>query len=158
MATRQEIMREIDNLNKTIEDTNLRKEEALLNLGILVYQKVREGLLENDEIDRICEPIIGFDHVIYDSKVKIHNYKKQLEGIKCSCGANLNPEDRFCGTCGKKVELPVDNIEYITCERCLSDIDRTSTFCPCCGIKLFKLDLNKNADEVFIISLKKSRK
>ena len=52
MATRQEIMREIDNLNKTIEDTNLRKEEALLNLGILVYQKVREGLLENDEIDR----------------------------------------------------------------------------------------------------------
>ena len=49
MATRQEIMREIDNLNKTIEDTNLRKEEALLNLGILVYQKVREGLLENDE-------------------------------------------------------------------------------------------------------------
>ena len=26
MATRQEIMREIDNLNKTIEDTNLRKE------------------------------------------------------------------------------------------------------------------------------------
>ena len=25
MATRQEIMREIDNLNKTIEDTNLRK-------------------------------------------------------------------------------------------------------------------------------------
>ena len=143
MATRQEIMREIDNLNKTIEDTNLRKEEALLNLGILVYQKVREGLLENDEIDRICEPIIGFDHVIYDSKVKIHNHRKQLEGIKCSCGANLNPEDRFCGTCGKKVELPVDNIEYITCEGCLSDIDRTSTFCPCCGIKLFKLDLNK---------------
>ena len=55
----------------------------------------------------------------------------------------INPEYRFCGTCGKKVELTVDNIEYITCERCLSDIDRTSTFCPCCGIKLFKLDLNK---------------
>ena len=136
MATRQEIMREIDQLNKSVEDTNLRKEEALLNLGILVYQKVREGLLENDEIDKICEPIIGFDHVIYDSKVKIHNYKKELEGIKCSCGASLSPEDRFCGSCGKKVEIPVDNTQYTTCERCLSKIDSSSTFCPCCGIKL----------------------
>ena len=143
MATRQEIMKEIDRLNKSVEDANLRKEEALLNLGILVYQNVREGLLDNEEIDQICEPIIGFDHVIYDAKVKIHNHKKGLEGIKCSCGASLNPEDRFCGACGKKVELPVDNTEYMTCERCLSEIDSTSTFCPCCGIKLFKLDLNK---------------
>ena len=45
MATRQEIMKEIDRLNKSVEDANLRKEEALLNLGILVYQKVEKGYL-----------------------------------------------------------------------------------------------------------------
>ena len=46
MATRQEIIREIDRLNKSIEDTSLRKEEVLLDLGIFIYQKVREGLLK----------------------------------------------------------------------------------------------------------------
>ena len=76
MATRQEIMKEIDRLNKSVEDANLRKEEALLNLGILVYQKVREGLLDNEEINEKCESIIGFDHVIYDSKVKIDKFNK----------------------------------------------------------------------------------
>ena len=136
MATRQEIMKEIDRLNKSVEDANLRKEEALLNLGILVYQKVREGLLDNEEINEKCESIIGFDHVIYDSKVKIDKFNKQLQGIKCSCGAILTPEDRFCGKCGQKVEIPVDNTEYIECKRCLSNIDKTSTYCPCCGIKL----------------------
>ena len=136
MANRQEIVREIDKLNKSVEDASLRKEESLLELGIFVYKKVREGLLDNEEINEKCESIIGFDHVIYDSKVKIDKFNKQLQGIKCSCGAILTPEDRFCGKCGRKVEIPVDNTEYIECKRCLSNIDKTSTYCPCCGIKL----------------------
>lgn len=136
MANRQEIVREIDKLNKSVEDASLRKEEALLELGIFIYKKVREGLLDNEEINEKCESIIGFDHVIYDSKVKIDKFNKQLQGIKCSCGAILTPEDRFCGKCGRKVEIPVDNTEYIECKRCLSNIDKTSTYCPCCGIKL----------------------
>ena len=136
MANRQEIVREIDKLNKSVEDASLRKEEALLALGIFIYKKVREGLLDNEEINEKCESIIGFDHVIYDSKVKIDKFNKQLQGIKCSCGAILTPEDRFCGKCGQKVEIPVDNTEYIECKRCLSNIDKTSTYCPCCGIKL----------------------
>ena len=136
MANRQEIVREIDKLNKSVEDASLRKEKALLELGIFIYKKVREGLLDNEEINEKCESIIGFDHVIYDSKVKIDKFNKQLQGIKCSCGAILTPEDRFCGKCGQKVEIPVDNTEYIECKRCLSNIDKTSTYCPCCGIKL----------------------
>ena len=136
MDNRQEIVREIDKLNKSVEDASLRKEEALLELGIFIYKKVREGLLDNEEINEKCESIIGFDHVIYDSKVKIDKFNKQLQGIKCSCGAILTPEDRFCGKCGQKVEIPVDNTEYIECKRCLSNIDKTSTYCPCCGIKL----------------------
>ena len=67
---------------------------------------------------------------------EIDKFNKQLQGIKCSCGAILTPEDRFCGKCGQKVEIPVDNTEYIECKRCLSNIDKTSTYCPCCGIKL----------------------
>ena len=136
MANRQEIVREIDKLNKSVEDASLRKEGALLELGIFIYKKVREGLLDNEEINEKCESIIGFDHVIYDSKVKIDKFNKQLQGIKCSCGAILTPEDRFCGKCGQKVEIPVDNTEYIECKRCLSNIYKTSTYCPCCGIKL----------------------
>ena len=51
MANRQEIVREIDKLNKSVEDASLRKEEALLELGIFIYKKVREGLLDNEEIN-----------------------------------------------------------------------------------------------------------
>ena len=135
MANRQEIKKEIDMLNKNIENTSLRKEEALLELGIYIYQKVREGLLNNSEINEKCESIIGFDHVIYDAKVKIDEFQKQLQGIKCICGATLTTEDKFCGQCGQKVEIPVDTTEYIECERCLSKIDKNSIYCPCCGIK-----------------------
>ena len=39
MANRQEIVREIDKLNKSVEDASLRKEEALLELGIFIYKK-----------------------------------------------------------------------------------------------------------------------
>lgn len=133
MATRQEIMREIDRLNKNVQDTSLRKEEVLLDLGIYIYQKVREGLLNNDEINEKCKPIIGFDHVIYDAKLKINELKKEIEPVKCSCGAVLKPSDRFCGKCGQKVEISVDSTEYIECEICLSQIDKDSKYCPCCG-------------------------
>lgn len=136
MATRQEIIKEIDRLNKSIEDTSLRKEEVLLDLGIFIYQKVREGLLNNNEINEKCKPIIGFDHVIYDAKLKVEELKKQMEPIKCSCGATLKSEDRFCGKCGQKVDIPVDNKEYIECEICLSPIDKYSKYCPCCGTLL----------------------
>ena len=59
-----------------------------------------------------------------------------MEPIKCSCGATLKPEDRFCGKCGQKVDIPVDNKEYIECEICLSPIDKYSKYCPCCGTLL----------------------
>ena len=39
MATRQEIMKEIDRLNKSVEDANLRKEEALLKLRYISISK-----------------------------------------------------------------------------------------------------------------------
>lgn len=112
MANRQEIVREIDKLNKSVEDASLRKEEALLELGIFIYKKVREGLLDNEEINEKCESIIGFDHVIYDSKVKIDKFNKQLQGIKCSCGAILTPEDRFVENVAKKLKylLIIQNI------------------------------------------------
>lgn len=129
-------MKEISKLNKTIEDISAKKAEVLLEVGMNVYKKVREGIIKDEEIIEKCKNIVGFDYIIYDNKIKIEELKKVNEGFTCSCGKTLTYEDKFCGGCGNKVEIPVENIEYVTCNNCEMNINSDLNFCPCCGIKI----------------------
>lgn len=136
MSNELDKLKQIEELNNTIKDINSKKAKAILELGIYVYQLLRDGAIKDEDIDKKCEPIIGFDHILYDSKIKVENLRKEIDGYKCDCGATVNYDDKFCGVCGKKVEIPKDTVDYISCSRCFSEIDKNSKYCPCCGIKL----------------------
>lgn len=131
-----EFMKEISKLNKVVDDINSKKADALLELGIYVYKKVREGIIDDADIVEKCQSIVGFDHIAYENKRKIEDLKIENKGFVCSCGMSLSYEDKFCGGCGKKVEIPTENTEYILCNRCDTNIEADSKFCPCCGVKI----------------------
>ena len=131
-----ETMKEVSKLNKTIDNANSKKAEALLELGIDVYKKIRECIIKDEELVQKCNSIVGFDYIIYDSKKKIEELKNLTEGFACSCGHSLTYEDKFCGGCGKKVEIPIDDIEYIICNSCDMNISSDVNFCPCCGVRI----------------------
>lgn len=130
------LMKEISRLNKIIEDANVKKTEVLIELGISAYKKIREELIVDSELVEKSQSIMGFDYIIYNNKRKIENLKIENEGFKCSCGNTLNYQDKFCGGCGKKVEIKSEDIECITCINCEAEIVSGSTFCPCCGLKI----------------------
>lgn len=130
-------MKEVSKINKTIEDLNIKKSELLLEIGIDTYKKVRAGIIQDDEIAEKCKRIVGFDYILYDNKKKLDVLKKEAEGFACSCGNKLTYEDKFCGDCGKKVEIPVeDESDTIICNNCEMEINYNVNFCTCCGIKI----------------------
>lgn len=131
-------MKEISRLNKIIEDVYEKKTDVLLEMGIMAYQKIREESLQDEDIKEKCKSIVGFDYIIYENKMNIEKIISENEGFLCECGNRLNFEDKFCGGCGIKVEVPVDSNDYISCNNCDIDIESNSNFCPCCGIKVIK--------------------
>ncbi|MGL5754139.1 MAG: zinc ribbon domain-containing protein [Paraclostridium sp.] len=128
--------KEISQLNKKLNELDIRKQETLQEIGNMVYNMVSKGLIEDEKINLKCNNIAGYQHLIYENKKQIENIKKSQEGIKCDCGNILFIEDKFCGNCGNKVEIQEEKISYILCKRCETEISELANFCPCCGIKL----------------------
>ncbi len=128
--------KEISQLNKKLNELNSRKQQSLQELGSMVYNLVSKGLIENEEIKEKCNNIAGYQHLIYENKKEVENIKILKEGFKCECGNTLYSDDKFCGNCGKKVEIQEEEVTYITCRRCETEINEEANFCPCCGIKL----------------------
>ena len=131
-----ESIKEISRLNKIIEDANDKKTEVLLSIGIDTYSKVRAGLINDVDLLKKCEGIVGFDYIIYNNKKKIEEYETLNEGFVCSCGHHLTPEDKFCGGCGQKVEMIIEEPNLKFCKNCDANISAIAKFCPCCGVKL----------------------
>ncbi|MEG0577892.1 MAG: zinc ribbon domain-containing protein [Romboutsia sp.] len=139
-----EMMKEVSRLNKIIEEVNYKKAEVLLAIGMDIHRKVRAGLINDECLIEKCESIVGFDYIVYDSKKKIAELKSLSEGFKCSCGQHLNHEDKFCGGCGKKVEIVTEETNLKVCKNCDASINDNANFCPCCGIQIEK---NKKSQE-----------
>lgn len=129
-------IREASKLNKAIEEANAKKAELLLEIGINTYKKIREGIIIDEEIAEKCKRIVGFDYILYDNKKKLDELKKESEGFLCSCGSNVTSDEKFCGSCGKRVEITVEEENTITCNNCEMEIKSDVNFCTCCGIKI----------------------
>lgn len=130
-----DVMKEVSKMNKMIEDISAKKADVLLDIGLMCYQKIREGNLYDNEINEKCKSIIGFDYLIYENKRKIEEIKSLDKELLCECGNSITHEDKFCGECGKRVEISIEEYKYVTCNNCEMDIVEQSKFCPCCGIK-----------------------
>ena len=131
---RNKIENEKNDIYMEIENAKIKKANLLLDMGIMIYEKIRSEIIIDDSFDNICNEILEIDKLIYNNNLRIKTLEEKSQEIVCECGSVINSENRFCGTCGKKVEIEED---YLTeCTRCDSLNEEDSVYCACCGIKL----------------------
>lgn len=117
-----------------IENAQIKKANLLLDMGIMTYEKIRNEIIIDDSFDNICNEILEIDKLIYNNNLRIKKLEESSKELVYECGSVLNSENKFCGICGKKVEIE-DNY-LIECTRCNSLNEEDSVYCACCGIKL----------------------
>ena len=132
--SRNKIENEKNDIYKEIEIAKTKKANLLLDIGIMTYEKIRNEIIIDDSFDNICNEILEIDKLIYNNNLRIKTLEEKSRELVCECGSVLNSENKFCGTCGKKVEIEEN---YLTeCIRCNSLNEEDSVYCACCGIKL----------------------
>ena len=117
-----------------IENAQIKKANLLLDMGIMTYEKIRNEIIIDDSFDNICNEILEIDKLIYNNNLRIKKLEEKSKDLVCECGSVLNSENKFCGSCGKKVEIEENYL--IECIRCNSLNEEDSVYCACCGIKL----------------------
>ena len=132
--SRNKVENEKNDIYKEIEISKIKKANLLLDMGIMTYEKIRNEIIVDNSFDDICNEILEIDKLIYNNNLRIKKLEEKSDEIVCECGSVLNSENKFCGTCGKKVEIEE---EYLTeCIRCNSLNEEDSVYCACCGSKL----------------------
>ena len=120
-----------------------------MELGILAYDKIRRGLIDENIFGELTYEIKKIDLEIYNRMLDIANMEGHDEHTPvCECGYISKHNEKFCPNCGKEIKK---DREFILCDVCASKIDSDSKFCTCCGSKVVKkkdIDLNKYEDNI----------
>ncbi|WP_455540152.1 zinc ribbon domain-containing protein [Terrisporobacter sp.] len=143
----------LSNIQKESEKVKLKKDinkledlkaQALLNLGIMAFDKIRKSEIVNKDFNEICEEIKNYDIEIYTKYMQIRGFEEKSNKITCDCGYEANNDEKFCSQCGKNLR---NEKQYITCVNCNQKIEKDSIFCPCCGNKVNE----DNHDDIYIL-------
>ena len=136
-------------VEKEIRDFEDKKSEKIMELGILAYDKIRRGLIDENIFGELTYEIKKIDLEIYNRMLDIANMEGHDEHTPvCECGYISKYNEKFCPNCGKEIKK---DREFILCDVCASKIDSDSKFCTCCGSKVVKkkdIDLNKYEDNI----------
>lgn len=132
--SKNKIENEKSDIHMEIEKAEMKKANLLLDIGIITYEKIRNKIIIDDTFDNICNEILQIDKLIYNNNLRLKKLEEKSNELVCECGSVLNYENKFCGTCGKKVHVEEDYL--IECRRCNSYNEENSVYCSCCGIKL----------------------
>lgn len=136
-------------VEKEIRDFEGKKSEKIMELGILAYDKIRRGLIDENIFGELTYEIKKIDLEIYNRMLDIANMEGHDEHTPvCECGYISKHNEKFCPNCGKEIKK---DREFILCDVCASKIDSDSKFCTCCGSKVVKkkdIDLNKYEDNI----------
>lgn len=131
-----DLVKEKNSINKIINENQELKSRLFLDMGILTYDKIRKNEIVDTDFDEISNEIVKIDKIIYENMKIIEALNKSMEESICECGKTISKGAKFCAECGKKVEIELEEKEYITCEICNMNIDIDSIYCICCGNKI----------------------
>ena len=128
---------EVSQLRKTASDAATNREKIIKQLGELAYRLVRKGDIQHTELYEQAERVIQYDIELYHANRDLEiQLRKESNGQTCECGATVSEEDTFCGSCGKKVDVPEPpSVPTNTCIKCQESIPEVAQFCGCCGTK-----------------------
>lgn len=130
-----ELHKEKTRINSFINEAEDKKSTLLIELGMLTYQKIRNGYSYDEMFENIANEIMELDKIIYNNNIELEKIKKSSDTNKCECGNIIKLEDKFCSVCGMSLE-DLSKDETITCEFCGAEIDEDSNYCVCCGSKV----------------------
>ena len=107
-----------------------------MELGMIVYDKIRKGLIDESLFGEIIYEIRKVDLEIYNRMLDIANIEGHDENTPvCECGYIPKSDERFCPKCGKEINKEKN---FMLCDVCASKIDVDSKVCVCCGSKVVK--------------------
>lgn len=130
---------ELMSLKLKVSEKEAQRSKLIGDIGEIAYMKIRKGDIDSADFNQIIEQLKEADKYIYNNlKVIEEKTKVQNQGTMCECGTSISSSDKFCVSCGKKVETVTAEIlvENITCTNCEENIQSNSSFCNCCGHKI----------------------
>lgn len=134
-----QVVQEITKLKRSINELSVEKSKVLLRLGQLTYYKLRSGELADTELQELSSSIMALDRESYQISKKITELSNSNpDQLICNhCGTSNGLNDKFCGGCGKKIEIKMD-IDQTTASDCMACgqlVPDEANYCPCCGIR-----------------------
>jgi len=149
VSVRSKEMLETTRIKGQIGTFQEQKRVAIEELGNIVYTMFVKTGFDEERIKQKCEAIAGIDRQIKGKEeelTQIHLKAQQELGMPktvalCACGAPIYEDTKFCGKCGKKVEiLPRKISEEETppaiCPHCNTQLLPDAKFCANCGGKI----------------------
>src|SRR5699024_2358346 len=133
---KMELNKEIKELESKLQSLyNIRGKEVL-KLGEGFYKKVRLGEIENYD-NEIISNLREVDREIFNMLQLIDRKIGASKANSCNqCGANLEPNDKFCKKCGAAVVLKEENKDDMKeCSICNIKNQEDNNFSISCGNK-----------------------
>ncbi len=134
-----QVAQEISKHKKTSKEASEEKAMLLFRLGEVAYRKLRDGEIPTTDFEVFIEKIIKKDKEIFDNQKAIESLSnsQKPESLCSNCGAKVLQHDKFCGSCGTKVEVEkeTDPLTLTECHSCSTQITISSTYCPSCGTR-----------------------
>ena len=116
-------------LNSQINDLQRRQADLYTILGKEYVAKYMNEC-EEDFVEVVNE-ILGIDTQINDIKKTIQDIQGQA--VCPNCGEKIARDAQFCSSCGFKIPLNIDTVEYIFCDKCGTKLKKGTKFCTSCG-------------------------
>ena len=139
-------------IEKEIHEFEDKKSEKIMELGMIVYDKVRNELIDQSIFGEIIYEIRKIDLEIYNRMLDIANIEGHDENTPvCECGYIPKSDEKFCPKCGREIDREKN---FMLCDVCASKIDVDSKFCVCCGSKVVKkqkFDIDEYESDDYIL-------
>ncbi|MDY2736267.1 zinc ribbon domain-containing protein [Intestinibacter sp.] len=139
-------------IEKEIHEFEDKKSEKIMELGMIVYDKVRNDLIDQSIFGEIIYEIRKIDLEIYNRMLDIANIEGHDENTPvCECGYIPKSDEKFCPKCGREIDREKN---FMLCDVCASKIDVDSKFCVCCGSKVVKkqkFDIDEYESDDYIL-------
>ncbi|SDO04234.1 zinc ribbon domain-containing protein [Alkalicoccus daliensis] len=135
-----EVSKQVQQLKKKQQVLTQTKAEQLIKLGEACYRDIRRSPDVVEEYQEMTEILIEADQELYELGLKMEELQADVE-TKCSCGAPVSSSDKFCGSCGAKVEIIEKDVltEVKSCETCSTENKTENDYCICCGQHFVKV-------------------
>jgi Double zinc ribbon len=135
--TKLQTAQEVSQLKKHASDAASNRMKVINQLGELTYRLLRKGEIQHSDLTEQVERLLPYDLELYQANRALIQMKKEASEHVCECGAPIQVEDTFCGSCGSKVLIaePPQTLATQPCELCKEEVPESARFCGCCGLK-----------------------